>query len=297
MSKKINFIIILIIVLVNCKISGQSNFHFADSTAQWQYLVTEYTMFPPIIINKFTLGYVLAGDSIVLTTPYQVIESGNHKILVRQDSSKRVYRLGYQFQEHLLFDFSLETGDKFWVDQLSYLRVDSIDTMDWSGGKKRMYLSCPAGGCNYENEIWLEGVGFLNLTWSFQPFSRDLLFDGPSYELLCYAQSDSVRYTNPEYQVCSFDTTIYLSVKDFKRESVAIYPNPAGNEFKVSGLEFKVGEKYVLTLYDVLGRNVLMCELADKSISINVGALKSGIYFYAIQSNQGMVQQGKLVKQ
>ena len=69
-----------------------------------------------------------------------------------------------------------------------------------------------------------------------------------------------------------------------KLEEFQIYPNPASNEFQISGLEFKVGEQHELRLYDVLGQHVLVRQLSDETQTINVEELEAGVYFYTVRN-------------
>lgn len=73
--------------------------------------------------------------------------------------------------------------------------------------------------------------------------------------------------------------------------TVALYPNPAGNELSVSGPE----NQAEISVYDLYGKLVLMQNAATMPAKININRLKSGIYTICVKTKNRSVNQ-KFVK-
>jgi hypothetical protein len=65
---------------------------------------------------------------------------------------------------------------------------------------------------------------------------------------------------------------------------VSVYPNPAKDIVTVSGLDFNSSTKYVISLFDALGRKLLSSSLTSGAESISVAELEGGVYYYSITS-------------
>ena len=83
-----------------------------------------------------------------------------------------------------------------------------------------------------------------------------------------------------------------LSVDDFSIANTRIYPNP------VSGTSFSVNTNKAisLTVFDILGKQILIKNLTAELNSVNVSKLKSGIYLIKMTS-EGQSVTKKLIKQ
>lgn len=71
-----------------------------------------------------------------------------------------------------------------------------------------------------------------------------------------------------------------------QNEAIKIYPNPVGEELKVSGLKFKIGEKAEIIITDVSGKEILKSIFSNQHSTINVQSLKSGVYNLEIRDNE-----------
>ena len=80
---------------------------------------------------------------------------------------------------------------------------------------------------------------------------------------------------------------------------VIIYPNPAKDEVKVSGLVFNTGDEYEFQMFDALGRNLLKAKLNSSNANVSVERLDNGVYQYVISSSSGVQEKvsGKIVIQ
>ena len=96
----------------------------------------------------------------------------------------------------LLYDFTLEEGDEFYVDALqTNLVVDSVGRM-MVGDRQRKTLYLSAMG---QQVVWCEGIGSLN---GLLNNYGNIGITGGSEELLCIQNNDEIIYHNPHYDEC-----------------------------------------------------------------------------------------------
>lgn len=96
----------------------------------------------------------------------------------------------------LLYDFTLEEGDEFYVDALqTNLVVDSVGSMTVGDTQRRtLYLSAMG-----QQVVWCEGIGSLN---GLLNNYGSIGIVGGSEELLCVQYNDEIIYHNPHYDGC-----------------------------------------------------------------------------------------------
>ena len=77
--------------------------------------------------------------------------------------------------------------------------------------------------------------------------------------------------------------------------SIKVYPNPVSDQLKI---EFSndITEPYLLTLYDMEGREVLQLKDQQKSIQLQLASVKSGIYLLKINNQTMNITQRIVVK-
>ncbi len=109
----------------------------------------------------------------------------------------KVYYFRNADDEHvLLYDFTLEEGDEFYVDALqTNLVVDSVGSM-MVGNRQRKTLYLSAMG---QQVVWCEGIGSLN---GLLNNYGNIGITGGSEELLCVQYNDEIIYHNPHYDEC-----------------------------------------------------------------------------------------------
>lgn len=96
----------------------------------------------------------------------------------------------------LLYDFTLEEGDEFYVDALqTNLVVDSVGSM-MVGNTQRKTLYLSAMG---QQVVWCEGIGSLN---GLLNNYGSIGLVGGSEELLCVQNNDETLYHNPRHDEC-----------------------------------------------------------------------------------------------
>ena len=96
----------------------------------------------------------------------------------------------------LLYDFTLEEGDEFYVDALqTNLVVDSVGSMTVDNRERKiLYLSAMG-----QQVVWCEGIGSLN---GLLNNYGNIGITGGSEELLCVQYNDEIIYHNPHYDEC-----------------------------------------------------------------------------------------------
>lgn len=96
----------------------------------------------------------------------------------------------------LLYDFTLEEGDEFYVDALqTNLVVDSVGSMTVDNRERKvLYLSAMG-----QQVVWCEGIGSLN---GLLNNYGNIGITGGSEELLCVQHNDEIIYHNPHYDEC-----------------------------------------------------------------------------------------------
>ncbi len=87
--------------------------------------------------------------------------------------------------------------------------------------------------------------------------------------------------------------TSYSDVRtlSFDEQNIVVFPNPATDELKVSGLAGK--EK--LTLFDIAGGELLSVEATEGNVAISLKTLPAGVYFLHVKSN-GSTKVLKVIK-
>lgn len=84
---------------------------------------------------------------------------------------------------------------------------------------------------------------------------------------------------------------------DNVNESVSIYPNPFSSSFNVMLNDVSQLNQIEMTVYNVLGAEVLSTRITTQSTIIDTNSLPSGIYFYKIIKDNKVTQSGKLISQ
>jgi hypothetical protein len=188
--------------------------------------------------------------------------------------------------EHLLYDFNLNVGDKFYVPLLmNYnsareFQVTQIDTVIINGSKrKKFYYKSTSGSNGFEA---IEGLGCLN-----DPFKIISPVFDPVYYLLCAYSGKTLQYSFN--QSCSISPCYNAStIKGINAEISHIYPNPCSDKLIINSPVETLYE-----IYDFSGQLVL--EGIEKE-SIDASSLINGIYILILK-REGYEERFKIVKE
>ena len=102
-----------------------------------------------------------------------------------------------------------------------------------------------------------------------------------------------------DFYLLHLDTmgTITGIQKEYGRNcNVLFYPNPFNETslLQISDWEKFKDQKPLLEIFDLLGRKVIRLEINNYEIAVPRHNLKSGIYTYLIEGNEGMIASGKI---
>jgi hypothetical protein len=192
---------------------------------------------------------------------------------MRQDSA-RVFLRESNGEEHLIYDFGMETGDTIhnWMHQVPWqvVEVDSAYIEDkW---RKQLHLED-----YYYSDItdtWIEGIGS-----TFGVLTPGNIFLNLSSFLLCVHRDDHLVYQKPDYTSC----WIYADIESIPAEAeVKVYPNPANEILRISASS-DLPDRF--SIYSTTGILCFEGELIDDTI--NISCLKPGLYFLELIYHSG----------
>jgi len=247
-----------------------------------------------IVEHTDTYFFKFSGDTTINQTRYSVLytshdEKGETWELdtewLWQEENNRVYKYWIPTNETtLVYDFNIEQGDSFQVNEFRKLYVDSVRYLEW-GGKIRKHWYLDTHGHEFRhNTVWIEGIGQTGVFTR----STEAGINGAYCRLLCFSENEETVYQNPEFNSCWVNITNVPSVESPK-QLIGLFPQDDGN-LQLKLTENKKGE---LFLYTIDGKPVLKKEI-DHTIS-TFCAPASGILFYRFISEKNETQTGKIM--
>ncbi len=78
--------------------------------------------------------------------------------------------------------------------------------------------------------------------------------------------------------------------------TVKVYPNPFSETSMFEILSWK-NQKYILTIFDMFGREITRYEIHNHKTEISRNDLPNGMYFYQVKDNKNIISTGKLIIQ
>ncbi len=231
--------------------------------------------------------YYTNGDTIVDGKNYKILD-GYHYIsrtfLIREEiASKKVYlnivSPGFN-QEFLLYDFSLNEGDIFnmnnpispFPQEGGPFLLDSIVEKPLVDGNeyKHFYFSPTAGNTtSTENAVWIEGVGSLSLI-NAPGGHPDINSAG---HLSCFFKNTEPFYTNLDsINDCM---PIVLGIKENSLDNIIVSKRANSNNFILSNCQ----DVKKVTVFDLYGKKVeVITNNGNKSINIDISTYENGLY-------------------
>ena len=296
----------ILFILLSSQVFAQTNFRFADSTAQWNVLKTQYYFAP--IIDWSTEIFAVGADTTIGSHSYQIIQYNsaitpletNGRYYIRKDTTNKVFgRINRDSLEYLVYDFGKQPGDTFSIgfqnnwSQAINIKVDSVSSVFWGHSRKVMYVTVSSIGI--VNDIFVEGIGSLH-SFFLYPGIDYSFFDGPGYNLLCYSENSITVYHDSLFNTCVFDST-WAGISELNTYHFSVLPNPVAENFITiqSGTNFPTSTTF--QLFDITGRMVLQKPLSDKVSRIELSEISKGMYLYNITSLQKKIGSGKLAVQ
>ena len=270
-------------------------YHFADTTAQWNILEHQWGWFPAGEYY-YTHVFEIKGDTLINGISYQAITDHYYAPnYLRRDIANRIW-LWYNNADIKIYDFGAMAGDSITgLSQYGFgtadigCRVDSADTVNWNGIKKRMYVSCSNNMVQYQ-DVWIDGVGSVNnhSIWGGSDMS---MVDGPEYSLLCYFEAGQLQYHDSYYDTCIYNSS--TSVDELSGEELRIYPNPAIDYVTMHLPAAVAGEK--LQVVNVNGEVIKVVESVSPVMYFSVKDMPAGVYFVQLIAGDKLKATSKLV--
>jgi len=221
---------------------------------------------------------------------------GETSCLVREEEGI-VYQLdASNTTEIVKYDFTLEVGDSFDFTDLFYCPLNdgsggfgTYDVIDVStqfiAGEERKVIEFDFNFGAGINETWIEGIGSIT---GFDPIGT--IIDITDYSLLACFDIAGTNYFFNDATSCDNTT---LSLNDFSKNSVVLYPNPVLN---TSILQFSSeATADSVKIYDVGGSLVKELTVTSAYILIDAMEYRSGLYFYQVYSEERLLQTKKFI--
>jgi hypothetical protein len=198
--------------------------------------------------------------------------------------------------EHIMYDFTLEINDffTFWWESCLYgiqpasggaeFQVTNIETQFIAGMDRKVIELKDDATFPYFTEYWIEGIGSLK---GFDPHSE--LIDAGQTSLACFSVNGITYFFNG---ATACDNTA-LDINDFSSEEIILYPNPIINR-SILQLPVEASIDRIIIL-DIHGRIIKAETLSKEYYTINSMNYRSGIYFYQVFNDRGLIKTGPFI--
>ncbi|MFT4669763.1 MAG: hypothetical protein ACI9M9_000880 [Flavobacteriaceae bacterium] len=245
-----------------------------------------------IVTDQITV----AGETVIGSQTYKsvYINGAEGSCLVREENGI-IYRYDVtNSQDVIMYDFTLDVGDIFEFPQLMYesycaslgsynslpeMTVVAVTTEMIANETRKViefdYYSESGYTC-----FWIEGIGS---SLGFDPVG-DIIDIGNAY-LVCYTKNGNTYFFN---DATDCDNTTIVGITDFSSEEITLYPNPVANR-SILQLPAEASVDRIIIL-DIHGRIVKDETLSKEYYLIDVMDYRSGIYFYQVFNNRGLVK-------
>lgn len=179
-----------------------------------------------------------------------------------------------------------ENGSEFKLNQFQYL--------NWGESQAQGAVNTIKG---YKNGIEVASTTFQGYNNPFLPNTIVLTtafddVDEVRFYISAGGYEGNQNFTNHSINSIQVSTPV-LSANSFELNSkLNVYPNPASNHVTI---ELLTNEFSTLEVYDVSGKFLFTQILKDKTNTVNIEKLSSGIYFFKVNSSEG-TSTNKIIK-
>ena len=234
-------ILTLIILTAFTPVESQNYYPFPDSNAIWNTVGENMFSF-----DKFRIRYGIYGDTIINSQTYHKIYDLYDTNLIHQNSvyfaalrneDKKVYINFPDYNETILYDFTLSVGDTIWYNlggcayqegcdlwlQSHWKTVTSIDTVTLENGEQRKRWHLVS---DFMGDTWIEGIGSVEWIGLFNPLITDIITNGDGWDFACFKQYDQVIFlNNPQCEkcFCQLYTSIFPSDEKIKSNFTLLF--------------------------------------------------------------------------
>ena len=230
--------------------------------------------------------YYTNGTEIIDGKVYTRITNEEGDIIhtsLREDETERKVFTNWGGGDVLLYDFSLEVGDSFYMEVNAHIWYDviAIENIETNVGiRKAWFLSGSDGDFL---PVWIEGIGSMagvltpdqqpNLNWWWFP------------ELLCYENESVLEYKsiNGVNLGCELES---IGVTELNNKlQISVFPNPTTGALSINSQINNLKTDIIIT--NLLGEKCYKNKISiNKSTSIDISFLPKGIYLLSIVNKQ-----------
>lgn len=235
----------------------------------------------------------LQGEELINDTLYHKIISIddfngseiNIYYYLRMDTDSSLYLRDTYGNEEMIFDYSLLTGESFYVNfwvyrgQIFYdvsepvnIFIESKSIEDFNGISRTVWNLSFSGN-------WIQGLG--SNSNMLDVFQIPLGYTGYSTNSLCAYFNGTQIYSNPDFNFCD-DT----GIKTMELKQINISPNPFSSNINISFPELLDTE---IKIFDITGNLIFSTYKNQIDLTIDLHGLNPGIYFLKIESKKQTV--------
>jgi len=288
----------IILMLFSLYSYGQITEMLVDTNKIWSNLFSTHTGGPPPYY-KLTTFVKFSGDTIINSNHYKKVLTSQDSLqsnyivsgYIREDSSNKVfYRKSHDSTIRLLYDFNVKVGDTVNIGWSYFPMKFVVETVDsiyiYDKYLKRIVILEDHGKFG---EQWIEGIGSLCGVLE----SGYFFIVGSRHELLCYYENDTLKYSNPGYPDCYYNTVgVNDPVPD--EPDVNLYPNPITST-SIFSIENKQTKNYILEIYNLNGVIIKTFVFNDEQLLLHNKNFVPGLYFYRLIDAGKDIKTGKFI--
>ncbi|MDD2576500.1 MAG: T9SS type A sorting domain-containing protein [Bacteroidales bacterium] len=217
---------------------------------------------------------------------------------LRENAQKQAFYKGGNIEggnvsSGLICDFSLSVGDTYQIYNEFNFIVHSIDTLEFSGVKRRV-ISLKSDFDDSPNPrivcAWIEGIG--NKDGLLFDIFINIVNSEAGGHNRCYEHNGILLYHNylSGIEDC---TTPFSGLNEIKLEdnSITLYPNPASKEVNISS-ESVINS---IEVFNSLGQSIYQVKVKSKEKTIDISSFSKGVYIIGVSTDKGYIRK-KLIK-
>jgi len=96
-----------------------------------------------------------------------------------------------------------------------------------------------------------------------------------------------------DVSLCPCSSPCTTGMEEYNKATIGVYPNPVSDKLNITINNNDFAE---LIIYDISSRKLFDKQFSN-AVSINTGQLAKGIYIYEVRNKNGVIKNGKLVKE
>jgi alpha-glucosidase (family GH31 glycosyl hydrolase) len=206
---------------------------------------------------------------------------GEHRPWVFDQQTNDIYNKFVRLH-HAMIPYQMQQADSLFALSQSIMQFYNSSDYQYMLGSDVFVAPITSSS----NDVLIGSFPGNNTTWVYL-FDNTQTFQSGSSTIISTPLDQYpvfIKSTSPLLQVLDSVVSSVTSVREVSTHTskVVVYPNPATNEIRLSGLEFNGSTPYEFTLFDAVGRALIKTNLSSSQSVVAVGEIENGIYFYTI---------------